>query len=473
MAIECPDMVPCCAVVYAAVAPDAAQAFTGSIQGWLVAQVPAQIAQPYAVDEGLWSVSHNADESLSLGAPLNSSFAEYVSVGMPMQFYMGTDAYMNASGIEWHAPGQLEMGGDGFFIDAQSTSVAPSLVPSSTDLISIAQESLVVEPQGLIIDTLSSICGNDDSIQKVSNSTLRRRRRQRAAVRAPSSVAPRVLEEDDFMEDEQSLGEAEVIKLAQELLSQAREGEDGRLCAAARLRNLAFADKALSRAAQLALGDAHGAEAIALASGMHGHVRAAMRSMYANYVIQKIVEVLPPYSTRFIAQELLGTGREVARHRFGCRVLCRLLEHGSLTDPSLAALIEEVLYDARALSTHAFGNYVLRHSLEFGVPEYRRWVVQSLLADLVLISGNQYGSRVVETAFQVCSSGDQQLLAAELLRDPAQLSALSVNLFGRHVVLALLRVSGEYKEATAMALRPHVDHLRSSRYGKLVLDSVQ
>jgi len=208
-------------------------------------------------------------------------------------------------------------------------------------------------------------------------------------------------------------------------------------------------------------------------TGMHGHVRSAMRSMFANYVVQKIVEVMPWSSASFIPQELLGASCEVARHRFGCRIICRLLEHGPLGDPSLAALIEELLVDAEALSCHAFGNYVVRHCLEFGLPEHRRWVALALCNDSLAIASHQFGSRVVEAALQFCGADEQHMLASELLRDRNQFVTLATNVAGRHVVKALLNAPGSDRARIEELLLSSKKELRESRYGNLVLDIIR
>jgi hypothetical protein len=225
----------------------------------------------------------------------------------------------------------------------------------------------------------------------------------------------------------------------------------------------------------MALEEAPGTTAAMLVLGMHGHVRAALRSMFANYVIQKIVEVMPWTSASFIPEELLGAGQEVARHRFGCRIICRLLEHGPLSDPGLAALLEEVLADAAALSSHAFGNYVVRHSLEFGLPEYRRWVALALCAngDLTTIACHQFGSRVMETALQFCGPEEQRMLALQLLGSRERAVALATSVAGRHVVKVLMGVAGGiYRERIVELLRPAAQELRESKYGGLVLDMI-
>merc|ERR1712151_963706 len=142
--------------------------------------------------------------------------------------------------------------------------------------------------------------------------------------------------------------------------------------------------------------------------------------MYANYVLQKIIEVMPHRTTGFIIQELLGGGREVARHPFGCRIFCRLLEHASL-DAHLCALLDEVLTDASALCKHAYGNFVMRHCLEFGIPMHKHLVMNALLGDLFGNVRHQHGSRVLEGALQFCSDDDYCRTVAKMLESPADI----------------------------------------------------
>jgi hypothetical protein len=76
---------------------------------------------------------------------------------------------------------------------------------------------------------------------------------------------------------------------------------------------------------QVAL-EASGREAKeALVAELHGRVREAILSPHANYVVQKIVEVLPVPLASFVVAELSGAAAGTARLNFGCRVLCRLL----------------------------------------------------------------------------------------------------------------------------------------------------
>lgn len=490
MALPCPDARQCCAIVCTTLSPEAMQGFSAQ-QGWIVAPmpIPMQIgAWASSYENAPWAQSFSsstADVSLGMGAPLAYGFGSDADHGKPVQVLMGAGLIAGIGQVGWHAPCQLAMGSNMAVAGdktASSWSAASESMTSRFGAISgsvkhtlapVAPAQLAMEDFGHSPASHSEEPPVSDLACKppMSNSMLRRRRRQRAAAKVPLSVSR---EDDADKGDEEasaeveSLAEAEVLRLVQDLIRQSRADEEGRRCAAARFRRLAFTDKSSSRVAQLALEEPGGA---ALVVGMHGHVRAAMRSMYANYVIQKIVEVMPSASIGFVVQELVGVGQEVSRHRFGCRVFCRLLEHCSLEDPCLALLVDEVLADAGALSCHVFGNYVVRHILEFGFPHYRRWIAQALYTQLSSCAANQFGSRVVETALDFCCPEDQHLLVCELLRNPGQLVALAMHLSGRHVVKALLRRPSE-EQQVALTLRPYASQLRASKYGKPVWDLI-
>jgi mRNA-binding protein PUF3 len=214
-------------------------------------------------------------------------------------------------------------------------------------------------------------------------------------------------------------------------------------------------------------------EAAALASGLEGHVRNATQSKHANYVLQRIIEVMPVSHASFIPEELQGSGQEIARHRFGCRVFCRILEHLSPNHAPTVDLVEELFQDLHSLCNHGFGSFVVRHLLEFGLPEHRHRVSSTLLTGLVEFSKHKFASHVVEGAFLHCAPEDQEALARDLMQDEEQLLAVATHQFGRHVARALLRLPGGLKKEAVDALSPWQYRLKSSRYGKSVLPSLR
>jgi hypothetical protein len=296
--------------------------------------------------------------------------------------------------------------------------------------------------------------GNDTDAWGINKSTLRRRRRQRVADRAAS---------DAKSSEEQSF----------ELLAQVRAGGEAQRSAVARFRRLSFGSQDSCRVAQLVLEEASPGEAAAVLKALHGLVREAVQSMFANYVIQRAVEVLPNESTNFVPLELLGVGREVARHRSGCRILCRLLEHGSLEGTSISALLEEVLADTDALSRDTYGNFVIRHCLEFGHPSHQHLIATSLCTNLIETAMDQNGSHVIESAVQFCETADKEAIANLFLVAPEQLQSLATDAYGRHAVKALLRTAGAWQEPVAAALRSSIRALKQSKQGKPVLQALQ
>merc|ERR1712224_186345 len=149
------------------------------------------------------------------------------------------------------------------------------------------------------------------------------------------------------------------------------------------IAELAF-DASACRVVQKAIEFGEEEEVVALCSELQGSVRDAIRSPHANHVVQKMVEVLPASSLGFVVEEILGAGAEVARHRYGCRVLSRLLQrHGETSVAHMDDLIEELLCDASDLARHTFGHHVIEMVLQAGSTHQRHQLFCSLSHDLM------------------------------------------------------------------------------------------
>jgi hypothetical protein len=229
-----------------------------------------------------------------------------------------------------------------------------------------------------------------------------------------------------------------VKERADNLLGFLRSTDGNKACAdyaAAKFNEMVFAEAPDCRAAQLALKEASPPEQVKLLAGLKGQILKAMEDKNANYTVTMAVEIMPIHLVGFISEELLGHGKEVARHRFGCRVICRLLEHHSQKDTSVMQLFEEVLADAENLCTHSFGSIVMRHFLEHGLPEHQHRVAQALChakapekgeftTNIVVCSQQRRASHVVEAALTFCSLKDQRDLAELLLPMKEQLDQI-------------------------------------------------
>mmetsp|Transcript_84799 Transcript_84799/g.150154 ORF Transcript_84799/g.150154 Transcript_84799/m.150154 type:complete len:550 (-) Transcript_84799:125-1774(-) len=171
------------------------------------------------------------------------------------------------------------------------------------------------------------------------------------------------------------------------------------------------------RLVQLAIQLADPQTAAELAGELQGHVHLAIKSPHGNYVIQQVIEMLPPAQCNFIIQELLGFGAFMARHRFGCRILCRLLEHCA---DEADLLISEVLAEAVDLSRHAFAHHVLQSILEHGTVEQHQKIVLALCSDLQTSLSNRNASFVVEKVLIYCGVEEQHKIIDALLASKSE-----------------------------------------------------
>lgn len=254
--------------------------------------------------------------------------------------------------------------------------------------------------------------------------------------------------------------------------SQLAGGGEERRCAMAALKGNFLRDAFDAqgcRVAQAALDVAGREEQAQFAAELHGHVREALRSPHANYVVQKVVEVLPPALVAFVVEELAGAAVETASHCFGCRALCRLLEH--CPHDQTARLVDELLQEGRALCKNTFGNHVVRQILEHGTPEQRKAVAGLLVKEPLALASHKTASCVVEAALRHCAAEDQGALAEALMVDADAVGRLACARYGFYVVRALLGHPGLGAEARAR-LEAAAPALQKGKFGRHVLGAL-
>lgn len=281
--------------------------------------------------------------------------------------------------------------------------------------------------------------------------------------------------DSDYKAEAEARAKAEAQQLASTLLMQMQPGGHARASAIARFREMAFDSKVSCMAAQLLLEQVSRTDVDALALTLRGDIRRAVWSKNANHVLQKIIDILHVEKTKFIIDEIREAGAEVTRHVFGCRVMCRILEHISVNEPNTVAMIDEILLDAEELCNHKYGSFVIRHILEFGLPHQKRCIVDAILPDLSALAKDQDASHVVEAALQHAEASDQRRLAKQLLRGKEELLDFSLGRFGHFVAKALLSPSlpQDVKMEAVAALHPMEAKLKSARYGKSVWQALK
>lgn len=133
---------------------------------------------------------------------------------------------------------------------------------------------------------------------------------------------------------------------------------------------------------------------IELARELEPDILRVIRDQNGNHVVQKIIELLPRQYTGFIMDAVRGQVAGLSSHTFGCRVVQRLLEHGSETDK--LELMNELHATAQILTADQFGNYVAQHVLQHGKPDDRDKMIRVVMGQLLTLSKHKFASNVVE-----------------------------------------------------------------------------
>jgi len=187
-------------------------------------------------------------------------------------------------------------------------------------------------------------------------------------------------------------------------------------------------------------------------------------------VVTKMVAVAPAESVGLIIAHLLGHAEQIARHRYGCRIFCRLLQRSSKSKlPGLEGLLEEVLLKAPALCCHTFAHHVIESVLENSRQhEHQHKIFQALCSDLHRCAQDRYGSFVIQAALQCCCARDVKILADSLID---MLPSLATTRFGSNVYNNLCAQESTKSSAIAK-LKEAAPMLLESTYGRKLVKQV-
>merc|ERR1711920_958433 len=206
---------------------------------------------------------------------------------------------------------------------------------------------------------------------------------------------------------------------------------------------------------------------------LQGHVAKLVESQNGNFVLQKAVEVLPPPAMWFLLPELQswGSPQKLARHKYGCRVLERLIEHFPL--PQISPLIEDILGDVIPISREPFGNFVVQHILEHGDSEHRRFIAQALKADVRDAAMHPNACLVLNKALTYAAWADQQDIAAQVINTPGVLVEMAAQKNGFAATLKLFTVAtGELLQEAHAQLAADRKRIRGMKHGRALLDTL-
>lgn len=225
-----------------------------------------------------------------------------------------------------------------------------------------------------------------------------------------------------------------------------------------------------SRAVQQALHEARtDEERMLLAEELRGHVWEATKCPHANHVLQKCIISMRPQALQFIIDEFCEDGKggpvAVANHKFGCRVLERLIEH--CPQSQVAKLVDLLAPSAVSLASNPYGNYVMQHLIEHGPSDHRHKFILLLQENAAKLGVDAYARAVLSKALAHANADDQIALARALLRQKGLIATMARTRHGHPAVKSMLNVlTGTDAAEARRQLLQEIETLRKSRYGR-------
>ena len=153
-----------------------------------------------------------------------------------------------------------------------------------------------------------------------------------------------------------------------------------------------------------------------------------------NHVIQRAIQIVSNFSKsaadrgdidvatnlmnqmKFIIDDVSANVEQLSKHRYGCRVVQRVIEH--CPDEQRDEVLTEIVHCHRNLIEDQFGNYVVQQAISIGSEEIIAAITDSITdGDLIFkYSKHKYASNVVEVMLATASTSQKEAMLNALLK---------------------------------------------------------
>ncbi|KAF8282337.1 pumilio/PUF RNA binding protein 2 (PUF2) [Trypanosoma cruzi cruzi] len=195
-----------------------------------------------------------------------------------------------------------------------------------------------------------------------------------------------------------------------------------------------------------------------------------MIHVFGNYVLQKLLDVIPMDSDMFrqLLEKVSGKLKEYSFHTYGCRVVQKFLEKAS-SEMRKNILLElkdcmvDCVFDQNA-------NHVAQKIIEV-MPEKTQFMTEAFLPSLKALSRHPYGCRVLQCVFEKCSSVPEVNVRPLLEAVFEHVHEYVMDQYGNYVVQhAMLNAPEDLRKRFVDLLIPHVYALSCSKFASNVAE---
>lgn len=192
-----------------------------------------------------------------------------------------------------------------------------------------------------------------------------------------------------------------------------------------------------------------------------------MKDINGNHVIQRCLNRMNAEDNQFVYDAVANNCFELATHRHGCCVMQRCMDFA--TPSQRDQLARQINANALPLVQNAFGNYVVQYVLELNEPAYTVEIIRQLQGHIPELSMQKFSSNAVEKSLQLGDRDTRRSLIHELISDADVMRRLLHDAYGNYVIQRALQVAESPQlEQICEAIRPHLNALKQSPYGKRI-----
>jgi hypothetical protein len=219
----------------------------------------------------------------------------------------------------------------------------------------------------------------------------------------------------------------------------------------------------------------HPAIAECLAREFQGFVWDAIESPHANHVVQKCITVLK-FVPDWLLYEVLSWGpqgiEDMAKHKFGCRIFLRLIEH--CWEGYKQCLAAPLMANVVGLSKDKYANFCIQYIIEHGTSEHRSEILASVIAEATSLakeSGKDHFAADVVAKALKHGFLEQCLELAEALL--GQVVDMSFTRFGKDIVIEMLRLPQVSERVRGVLRCSKFQQMQDNRYSKEVKEELR
>ncbi|CAK9019981.1 unnamed protein product [Durusdinium trenchii] len=151
---------------------------------------------------------------------------------------------------------------------------------------------------------------------------------------------------------------------------------------------------------------------------LKGKVFYCSRHMHGNFVMQKVIQTLPPNALGFMITELKENAVAAALHIYACRVLQRLIECCGVATSDLVDILLQPGEQLQRLVKDPYSSNVIRSLVVCGNVSQVQIVMRLFSTDVMKFSRNRHASLVLEKCLEVSAFG---VKAASLTQERREL----------------------------------------------------